>query len=147
MHFRIQVITVSDDGMEHMQEITDVIRSEPTLETLGLALEESKQLLQQLQKTIVDQQIAAYLDRQRACAHCGKHRQLKQIGTAPFRTLFGLVSVPNPRWRQCDCQQHKGKSFRPLAALLAERSSPELLYLETKWASLVAYGVTAKLLH
>ncbi len=147
MHFRIQVITVSDDGMEHMQEMTDVIRSEPTLETLGLALEESKQLLQRLQQTIIDQQVAAYLDHQRACPHCGKHRQLKQMSTAPFRTLFGLVSVPNPRWRQCNCQHPKAKTFRPLAVLLPERTSPELLYLETKWASLAAYGVTAKLLH
>ncbi len=48
MHFRIQVITVADDGMEHVQEIADVSRSEPTLETLGLTLEDSKQLLQQL---------------------------------------------------------------------------------------------------
>jgi hypothetical protein len=37
--------------------------------------------------------------------------------------------------------------MRPLATLLPERTSPELLYLETKWASLVAYGVTAELLH
>ncbi len=147
MHFRIQIITVADDGTEHHEEIADVVRSEPTLETVGLTLEESKHVLQQLQQTIVDQQIAAYLDQQHACPRCGNHRQLKQRGTAPFRTLFGLVSVPNPRWEQCDCQLHGAKTFRPLAALLPERTSPELLYLETKWAALAAYGVTSKLLH
>ncbi len=130
-----------------MLSIADVSRSEPTLGTLGLTLEESKELLQQLQQTIVDAQVAAYLDQQRACPACGKDRQLKQSETAPFRTLFGRISVPNPRWRHCRCQAQTTKTFRPLAALLPERTSPELLYLETKWAALVPYGVTAKLLH
>jgi hypothetical protein len=147
MHFRIQVVAVSDDATQHVQEIADVVRSEATLETLGLTLEESKQLLQGLQRMMIDQQMNAYLDEQRACPDCGKQRQIKQSGTAPFRTLFGLVSVPNPRWQQCDCQTHQHKTFRPLRALLPERSSPELLYLETKSASLAPYGVTAKLLH
>jgi hypothetical protein len=124
-----------------------MMRAEATLETLGLTLKESKLLLQQLQQTIIDQQVAAYLDEQRACPECGKHRHLKQSGTAPFRTFFGMVVVLNPRWQQCDCQPHQHKTFRLLRALLPERSSPELLYLETKSASLASYGITAKLLH
>jgi len=147
MHFRLQVVAVSDDGTEQLEELADLVRSEATLETLGLTLDESKQLLQELQRMMVEQQVNAYLDEQRACPACGKQRQIKQSGTAPFRTLFGLVSVPNPRWQQCDCQTHQHKTFRPLGALLGERSSPELLYLETKWASLAPYDVTAKLLH
>ncbi len=147
MHFRIQVVAVADDGTEQLQEIAAVTRSEPTLETLGLTLEESKQVLQRLQHLIIDQQVAAYLDQQRACPHCGQHRQLKQNGIAPFRTLFGLVKVRNPRWQQCTCQAHAGRTFRPLTALLPERTSPELRYLETKWASLASYGVSTKLLH
>jgi len=42
---------------------------------------------------------------------------------------------------------HQGKTFRPLRELLPERTSPELRYLETKWASLASYGVSTKLLH
>jgi len=147
MHFRLQLVAVSDDGTEQLEELADLVRSEATLETLGLTLDESKQLLQALQRMMVKQQVNAYLDEQRVCPACGKQRQIKQSGTAPFRTLFGLVSVPNPRWQQCDCQTHQHKTFRPLGALLLERSSPELLYLETKWASLAPYDVTAKLLH
>ncbi len=55
--------------------------------------------------------------------------------------------MPNPRWEHCDCQPHTEKTFRPLAALLPERTSPELLYLETKWAALASYGVTTQVLH
>lgn len=148
MHFRIQVVAVSDDGTEHLQEITDLERSaDPTLETIGLTLEESKGVLQHLQQTIIDYQVDAYLDGQQACSQCGKHLQLKQSATVPFRTLFGRVSVSSPRWYHCDCQPHTGKTFRPLHKLLPERTSPELLYLETKWVSLASYGITSKLLH
>jgi hypothetical protein len=147
MHFRIQIVAVLDDGTERLHEIADVSRSEPTLETIGLTLDESKLMLQHLQRIIIDHQVAAYLDQHRACPDCGKHRQLKQSDMAPFRTLFGLVSVPNPRWEQCDCQPHTAKTVRPLTTLLSERTSPELRYLETKWASLASYGVTTKLLH
>ena len=38
------------------------------------------------------------------------------------------------------------KSESPLAYLLTEQFSPELLYLQTKWASLMSYGLTTELL-
>jgi hypothetical protein len=147
MHFRIHLITVTDDGTEHREEIADLIRAEAAIETTGMTLAESKHLLHDLQRAIVDQQVVSYLDQQRACPHCGRHRRIKAHGTAPFRTLFGVVSVPNPRWQHCDCRSHTEQTFRPLATLLPERTSPELRYLETKWAALVSYGLTTKLLH
>jgi hypothetical protein len=147
MQFRIELVTVADDGTEQRQELVTLTRNEAKPETIGLALAESKQLLQALQQAVVEQQVDGYLDQERACPHCGKKRRLKQGERAPFRTLFGLVEVSNPRWRQCNCQPHTIKTLRPLAALLPERTSPELLYLETKWASLAAYGLTTELLH
>jgi len=147
MHFRIQLVAVGDDGTEHRHEIADLTRAEAKIETTGLTLEESKQVLRELQRTIIERQVSAYLDQQRACPHCGKTRRIKKGGTAPFRTLFGRVAVCNPRWHQCDCQPHTEKTFRPLSALLPERTSPELLYVETKWAALASYGSTASFLH
>ena len=147
MQFRIEVIAVADDGTEQRQALVTLTRNEAKLETIGLTLAESKQVLQHLQQTVIEQQVDAYLDHERACPHCGKQRRLKQAELAPFRTLFGLVAVRNPRWWQCSCRPHPTRTLRPLAALLPERTSPELLYLETKWASLAAYGVTTKLLH
>lgn len=147
MHFRMHLIAVADDGTEHCEEIADLIRAEAAIETTGLTLAESKQVLHNLQRSIVDHQVAGYLDTQCPCPHCGKHRHLKEHGVAPFHTLFGVVSVSNPRWQQCDCQSHREKTFRPLAALLPERTSPELRYLETKWAALISYGSTTNLLH
>ena len=63
-----------------------------------------------------------------------------------FRTLFGTLSLTSPRFHRCCCQPGESKTFSPLTALLTEPTSPELLYLETKWASLVSFGVTVDLL-
>jgi hypothetical protein len=56
------------------------------------------------------------------------------------------MPVESPRFTHCPCQAHETESFSPLAELLPERTTPELLYLETKWASLSSYGMTVKLL-
>jgi len=146
MRFHIQVVAIADDGTEHVQEIANLTRDAASMETLGLTLEESKQMLHTLQRVIIDRQVATYLAQHRACPHCGTQRRLKKSATAPFRTLFGVVAVLNPRWYQCACQPHEEKTVRPLTALLPTRTSPELLYLETKWAALVSYGLTVNVL-
>ena len=147
MHVRIQIVMVADDGTEQRHEIADLVRAEASIETIGLTLAESKALLAALQHLMVTQQVAAYLAQQRPCPHCGRPRPLKDRGTAPFRTLFGRVDVPNPRWQHCACQPHQERSFRPLATLLPEHTSPELRYLETSWAANASYGSATKHLH
>ena len=54
--------------------------------------------------------------------------------------------MESPRLYHCQCESDDRTSFSPLAELLQERSSPELLYLETKFAALVSYGLTVELL-
>lgn len=63
-----------------------------------------------------------------------------------LRTLFGTMHLRSPRWRQCPCQPQTTRTFSPLAAALPERTTPELLYLESKFAGLVSYGLSARLL-
>ena len=46
----------------------------------------------------------------------------------------------------CSCQPQKTRSWSPVAALFSEQSTPELLCQEVRWASLLSYGVTIKLL-
>jgi hypothetical protein len=147
MHLQVQLILIDDDGSEQRQVVADLERTETTLDTLGLSLAESKALLEQVQAALIGQQVADYLAEHRPCPTCGRLRPLKQHTTAAFHTLFGIVRVPNPRWFACPCQPQQTKTVRPLAQLLPERTSPELLYLETKWAALAAYGLTTKLLH
>jgi hypothetical protein len=70
----------------------------------------------------------------------------KDARTILVRTLFGTLRLPSPRWHRCGCAPTSDRTFSPLAALLPERTTPELAYLETKFAGLVSYGLSARLL-
>jgi hypothetical protein len=146
MKIKIQVVTISDDDHETTREVACVERHDLTPETFGLSLAEGKVVLQALQEVVVEWQMHAYLLQQRACPHCGKARQSKGVHHTVFRTVFGTLPVDSPRLYHCPCQPHTTTSFSPLAALLPERTTPDLLYLETKWAALMSYGLTGKLL-
>jgi hypothetical protein len=146
MKVKVQVVTISDDGQETTRDIAGVERHDLTPETLGLSLAEGKAVLQALQEVVVEWQMHTYLQQQHACPHCGKARGSKGVHHTVFRTVFGALPIDSPRLYHCPCQVHATTSFSPLATLLPERTTPELLYLETKWAALMSYGLTVKLL-
>jgi hypothetical protein len=147
MKVKVQVVTITDEGQESMCEVACVERHDLTPATLGLALDEGKTLLQAIQEVVVEWQMQAYLHLQRDCPQCGNIRHSKGTHHTVFRTVFGSLPVASPRFTHCACQAHDTQSFSPLADLLPEHTTPELLYLETKWASLVSYGMTVALMH
>jgi hypothetical protein len=146
MQVKVQVVTMTDDGQEITQEIACIERQDLSPVTLGLSLAEGKAVLQALQEVVVEWQMEAYLRQQRACPQCGKVRRRKGLHHTVFRTVFGVLSVESPRLYHCPCQAPETTTFSPLATLLPERTTPELLFLETKWAALVSYGLTSTLL-
>jgi hypothetical protein len=145
--FRLQLIAVGDSGQEQVQEIARFEREGVQLETLGLTLAEGKLILKNVQENVIQKQVHESLKRQRCCPDCGKLRQCKGHHDVTFRTLFGNVALKSPRLHHCPCQPHEEKTFSPLQGLLPEHVSPELLYLEVKWGSLLAYAPGCDLLH
>ncbi|MEO8963276.1 MAG: hypothetical protein ABI370_01190 [Gammaproteobacteria bacterium] len=81
---------------------------------------------------------------QRKCAYCNKNQNVKGYHSIQYRTLFGIVNLPSPRLFHCNC--HETKTFSPLSDLLSDKNSPELQYIETKWASLIYFEQTASML-
>jgi hypothetical protein len=144
--YAIQVVITIDESQIETQHIACVEREDLTPTTLRLTLAEGKTILKALQAVVVEQQMTAYLETQRSCAHCGHLQRSKGSHTTQVRTVFGTISVKSPRLYQCPCQPHPTETYSPLAALLPEHLTPELLFLETKWAALVSYGITAQLL-
>ena len=62
-------------------------------------------------------------------------------------TLFGKLRLDSPRLYHCGCYRKQAPcSFSPLAELVPERTAPELAYLESKFAALISYGLSAQLL-
>src|SRR5450755_1558099 len=146
MKFRVEVVCLHEGG-EQRCNVLEMERTELALETLGLSVAEGKAMLHGVQDFVATQQGIEDLERKRACAACGQRRSSKEVGTYTVKTVFGPVEVPNPRWSRCACQSEGPRTFRPAAAWLqGERSSPELLYLETKWASLIPFEKVADLL-
>lgn len=111
-------------------------------ETLGLTLAEAHALLRSVRVRLVAAQIDEWQAAHRACPACGTARGLKDCRPLVMRTAFGEQAVQAERLRRCLCggDESAGATVTPLAALLPERTTPELLYLETRWASLVSFG-------
>jgi hypothetical protein len=117
------------------------------METLGLTLAEGKLILKKIQEGVVQEQIHNALLGLRCCPECGEARHSKGSHPIAVRTLFGNVEVNSPRLEHCGCQPHEEKSFSPLNTVLPGHVSPEMLYLEVKWSSLLPYEVSCDLLH
>ena len=154
MKIKIQLVIEAQEGMDDLpliEEIGSFERGEATLETLGLSLVEAKELLAATQKKLVTAQLQGYLQTRNQCEACGKTYGRKGHQKLVFRTLFGKLGLDSPRFYQCKCnggrEENGAKSFSPLTTLLSERAAPEFIYLQTKWAALMSYGLTAQLLH
>ncbi len=110
-----------------MREGACVERTDFTPASLGLSLAEGKAVLQALQEVVVEWPMQAYLRQQRHCPHCGTLRQSKGAPHTVFRPVFGALPVESPRLTHCACQAHDTHSVSPLADLLPEPTTPELL--------------------
>jgi len=139
-------VCINDGGQEHRSHVLEMERRQLAMETLGLTLCESKAMLERVQEFVVARQTAENLEQRRHCQNCGERYTAKGGGTIGVKTLFGAVEVANPRWNRCSCQQDGTKTFRPTAAWLRGTTSPELLYVENKWASLIPFAKVADLL-
>ena len=131
MKIKIHITVESDEGQsEVLQEVAHLDRGILRPETLGLTLAEARSILAGIEQTVVEQQAAEFMAQQRTCSHCGHERSCKGRHHIVFRTPFGNLRLESPRLYHCQCESDERTSFSPLAELLQERSSPELVYLD-----------------
>ena len=145
MKITIQMI-IDDENQKIVKDVACLERDELSDEMLGLTLKESKIITSSIQETMTTYQVSHYTHHQQTCLCCGKLRPIKGYRSLTYRTLFGILHLKSPRLLECNCQEHEKSSFSPLSRILPEYTAPELLYLEVKWASLMSYGTTVKLL-
>jgi hypothetical protein len=146
MKIKIQFMVESENHQTIIEDIACLERGEMSAETLGLTLEESKSINAEIQKKMVDHQIKNFASQHRFCSCCGAVLSIKGYNSLIYRTLFGKLHLKSPRFEVCKCQPQVQSSFSPLPPILTKCISPELSYLEAKWASLESYGLTVKLL-
>jgi hypothetical protein len=130
-----------------VREVFTLQREEPLApDTLGLQLGEAKDLLVAVQDTLVVEQVATAVSAQVECPDCGMPRRHKDSRPIVMKTLFGTLRLDSPRWWHCGCQPQTNTTFSPLAWILPQRTTPELSYLQARFAGLVSYGLSADLL-
>jgi hypothetical protein len=160
MRVPVQVIIDDVEGRAQVHDVAGLDR--PAVEALrpeelGLTLAEAKAVLRGVQRVVVTAQAAAHAAGRRRCPDCGAAFRRKGQHRLQVRTLFGTVPLAGPRLFRCRCAapaapaapapaSATAATFSPLAELLPEHVAPERLYLEAKWAALVSYGLTARLL-
>ena len=151
MRIVLKMILQSDDA--HAENETELIllerghHSAQNSPELGMTMKEAKSLLAATQQAMVVAQSQCIVDEASHCACCGAPLKVKDRRQIVYRTLFGKVRLPSPRLSACSCQvAHNKQTFSPLSNVLKDRSHPELLYLTTRWASIVSYGTTSILL-
>ena len=148
MQIHIEVVI---EGRSERRRIATIRRGADlaAVDGLGLTLAESKDVLARLQASVVHEHADELVAANSSCGDCGQ--PLSRKGTAPivYRTAFGKLNLRSPRlYSQCRCgvRACSRDSFNPLAMHLAQRTHPELLYLQTRWASAMSYERAAKLL-
>jgi hypothetical protein len=147
MRLKVQLVICAEDKQpDTIHDVAVLEKDCYRLEQLGLTLSEAKRLLTQLQQHVVAHQASVFVNMRSHCEACGALRPRKEETTRGLRTLFGTVLLPSPRLYHCRCQAQPTTTFRPLSGLLTESTTPELLFLETKWASLISYGMTVRVL-
>jgi hypothetical protein len=147
MEIKVQITVRSEAGESEVLEVARLERG-PSLQpaTLGLSLAEARSILAGLEQTLVERQCAEWVAREQRCPRCGQPRTCKGHHAIVLRTPFGKLRLDSPRLYRCPCESPELNSFSPLAELLPERTSPELAYLETKFAALASYGLSVQLL-
>jgi hypothetical protein len=146
MHFKVQIVVDEENGETITEELFALDKSCDGDSLVGLSLSESKRLLKKLQQVIVLQQTSQYTASHRCCPHCEKKRRIKGSYDIQYRTLFGIIPIPNTRLYHCKCEEASTMTFGVLNNWISDHNSPELQYIETKWASLMSYGMTVDLL-
>ncbi|MBB5402557.1 ISKra4 family transposase [Paraburkholderia youngii] len=126
-----------------------VERKDGSLADLGLTLAEGRALLAEVQSFLVPEQTAGWMKSQMACHRCGSMLAHKDARSIVLRTVFGKVDVPSPRLWACSCAAEQGqprRSLSPLCKAVQQRVTPELEYLQAKWAAHLPYRQATELL-
>lgn len=148
---RVQVdaVPTKDETAERFSEVFVLEREELTEASLGLSLTEAHALLGSVQEAVVSAQTTAVVAERSRCARCGRSHRRKDTRTITVRTLFGTLHLDSPRFLACPCRADATQgsaTFSPLAVILAQRSSPELVYLQARFAAVMSFDLAGRLL-
>jgi hypothetical protein len=152
MRLIIEARLESDQASSAAESATIVAvveRQDRSVASLGLTLAEGRALLGEVQSVLVSHQGADWMADQLTCCRCGSALAHKDTRSIVMRTVFGKVEIASPRLWTCNCGAKQGeprRSVSPLTKALPQRVTPELEYLQAKWAAHLPYRQVTELL-
>jgi hypothetical protein len=146
MDIEISVTITAPDGIARTYRIGTFSKGFEAAGDSGLSIEEGKAVLLGIQQKVVAAQCEAFCTKRARCTCCDPKLRGKGRRQIRYRTVFGDIAIESPRVYSCQSHNGAAKTFSPLNELLPDHIAPELLWRETKWASLVSFGVTSDLL-
>jgi hypothetical protein len=128
----------SDTAEEGEGVLAVIERPDRSLADLGLTLAEGRSILAKMQAELISKQMQCWLSGQIHCQSCGAALRHKDSRSTVLRTVYGKVTVKSPRLWSCACHgsgQAPRHVVHPLPRTLTGRVTPELEYLQAKWAA------------
>lgn len=142
----LQIVITDESGVSRTEELMTLQKSGDAQNDIGLSLSESKSLLNTVQHAIVQQQADEYTHQHIQCPHCLASRRIKGRQKIQYRTLFGIIPVSGLRVYRCRCEESTTKTVSLLSNWAGDDTHPALKYIETRWASMILYEMTTRLL-
>jgi len=151
MRFIIEARIVDEASSSEPILLGEIERPDAELDpvTLGFTLAEGRRLVRGAQQALVTEQVARWLQQRSVCDCCGTPYAHKDERTVAFRSIFGRLALPSPRWFECACKDgntRRRSTRSPLAAALPERVSPQLEHLLVKFAAHLPYARAVEVL-
>ncbi|MEP6593344.1 MAG: hypothetical protein ABJC51_06615, partial [Acidobacteriota bacterium] len=110
---------------------------------LGLLLQETKDLLRELQTIVVAEQAARFVSAASRCSSCSTSLGVKDTKQLVYRTTFGIARLVSPRLYSrctlCGTMAGQAKTVSPLARALPERTHPQWKWLQCRYASVMSF--------
>jgi hypothetical protein len=145
-----RLVDGDSDTVEEGDGVLAVVeRPDCSLAELGPTLAEGRSLLAKVQAELISKQVQWWLSGQTRCQKCGAALSHKDSRSTVLRTVYGKVTVKSPRLWSCACQetaQTPQRVVHPLSKALIRRVTPELEYLEAKWAAHLPYRQASAML-
>jgi hypothetical protein len=147
MKWTLKLITELDSGETREHEVIRLERIEDFVKpaSLGMSIDESKQIAAGIQTQMVFDQVDHHNKALTACRFCGKQVRTKGYYRSIFKSVFGKVPMRLRRVWGCECRGTQQRTFSSIPTG-KNPTSPELSYLTAKLAALMPFGKVADLL-
>jgi hypothetical protein len=150
MQWTIKLEFTPDGGKTISHPIGTITRPIADLrpEEIGLTLAEGHELIRDIERRMISDQIHIYTLCFRRCIHCGQRQPFKDVRTKCVLTVFGAYRFRGRRIRLCRCQVDRGcmASFFPLGHIIPRRTTPEIRHLFAQLGARMPYREASRVM-